>query len=365
MATYRANAAGQFIDDGGNSLYDSFKQNAGGQFINSAGMNLYGGGATSPYGTSGSAAQRSMAYAAQQPAASPASLAQQLREQYKQQMEAANAANESRYSEALGLNADLRLRQLGGIDPVTGQKKTGAYDSYGVDQKLAISQAAKNAAGDINQAQVDRGLYNTSSALNKLSSAGASAGVGIAGVEQDKLRLKNAADSQLTNDRIGLIQSKTDQQPDLNQLIQLEQMSGSGSQDDMYGAGVYGGGGGAGGFNQYNPFISAGQMGYSMPGVYQQGQQQMASASNGTEDLMRQASYNAKRQGFGSVYDMMESQKREANRARVQQQTGFKGTPYMLPTAKPNVRPLMPGAYNVGLPRMAPRPTNFGPLRNR
>ena len=363
MAQYKVNAAGQYINEAGDHLYDTFSQNAGGQFINSQGANLYGN-VNSPYG-GGSASQRSMAYAASQPAASPASLAQQLRQQYADSMKAANEANDLRYGEALGLNADLRLRQLGGVDPVTGEKKLGAYETYGTDQKLQIQQAAQNAAGDINQAAADRGIYNTSASLNRLASAGAAAGVGIAGVEQDKLRLKNAADSQLTNDRIGLIQSKVDQQPDLNQLIQLEQMSGSGSTDGMYGGGVYGGGGGgAGGFNQYNPFISAGAMGYSMPGSYNVYGGQ-ASASNGTEDLMRQASYNAKRQGFSNVSDMMDFQKREANRARVQQQTGFKGTPYMLPTAKPNVRPLTPGAYNVGLPRMAPRPTNYGPLRNR
>jgi len=364
MATFRANAAGQFIDDGGNSLYDPYRQNAGGQFINSAGMNLYGGGAASPYGTSGSAAQRSMAYAANSPAASPATLAQQLREQYKQQMEAANAANESRYSEALGLNADLRLRQLGGIDPVTGAKKTGVYDTWGSDQKLQIQQAAQNAAGDINQAAVDRGIFNTSSSLNRLASAGAAAGVGIAGVEQDKLRLKNAADSQLTNDRIGLIQSKVDQQPDLNQLIQLEQGVGSGDTTGMYGGGVYGGGGVGGGGGYGNPFVSAGDMGYSMPGSYNVYGGQQASASSRGND-MRQLSYQAQQMGFGSVQQMQDFQNREQKRMQGYQQTGFKGTPYMLPTAKPNVSPLMPGNYNVGLPKMPQRPTNFGPLRNR
>lgn len=361
MATFKADAAGRYIDEGGNSLYDPFVQNAGGAFINSAGRNLYGGGGGSPYG-GGSASQRSMAYAASQPAVNPATLAQQLRQQYKDSMDAANAANDQRYNTALGLNDELRLRQLGGVDPVTGEKKLGAYETYGADQKLQIQQAAQNAAGDINQAQVDRGLYNTSSALNRLSSAGAAAGVGIAGVEQDKLRLKNAADSQLTNDRIGLIQSKVDQQPDLNQLIAMEEKVGSGNLEGMYGGGMYGGGGGGGGAQ--GMFLNPQQMGYSMPGSYNVYGGQQASAS-GRGDGMRQLSYQAKQMGFGSVQQMQDFQNREQKRMQGFQQNGFRGTPYMQPTAKPNVNPLMPGNYRLGMPTMAPRPTNFGPLRNR
>lgn len=325
MATYRSNGAGNYVDDSGQTLYDSFKQDAGGRFVNSAGNSLYGGAPVSPYG-GGSASQRSMAYAASQPAASPASLAQQLRQQYADSMKAANEANDLRYGEALGLNADLRLRQLGGVDPVTGEKKLGAYETYGADQKLQIQQAAQNAAGDINQAAVDRGIFNSSASLNRLASAGAAAGVGIAGVEQDKLRLKNAADSQLTNDRIGLIQSKVDQQPDLNQLIQLEQMSGSGSTDGMYGGGVYGGGGGGGGFNQYNPFINAGQMGYSMPGsynVYGGGGGGEKSDKAVAQDAARAFANEAKRKGFGSVSQMMDAQRSSAAiDARAQRNAG-------------------------------------------
>lgn len=316
MATYRASASGQFIDQNGSSLYDPYRANAAGDFINSQGASLYGGAPASPYG-GGSPAQRSMAYAASQPAASPATLAQQLRSEYKAQMEAANTANEQRYGQALGLNDELRLRQMGGVDPVTGEKKTGYFDTYGTNQKLAISQAAQSAAGDINQMAVDRGIANTSSSLNRLASAGAAAGVGIAGVEQDKLRLKNAADSQLTNDRIGLIQSKVDQQPDLNQLIQLEQMSGSGSTDGMYGGGAYGGGGGYGGGGMYGPQA----MGYQIPGAYQQypqgggGRQEgYAYGSQAYRDLMAQKRLRNNPQVTGTVAGGMAGAARGAGR---------------------------------------------------
>ena len=80
---------------------------------------------------------------------------------------------------------------------------------------------------------------------------------------------------------------------------------------------------------------------------------------------MRQLSYQAKQMGFGSVQQMQDFQNREQKRMQGFQQTGFRGTPYMQPTAKPNVNPLMPGNYKLGFPQVAPRPTNFGPLRNR
>lgn len=358
MATFRSTADGRFVNDQGQSLYQTYRAPVGssggtGDFFNSAGVGLINGAPTSPYGPAPGRPQATPS--------NPADLARELRDQYRQQMDAANAANEKRWQDALGLNAGLRDRMMGFTNPADNSKVPGYMDSWGAGAKLAVTQGVQNAVGDINQAAADRGIYNSSASLNRLASAGAAGGAQIANIEQQRIANQAAMDASLTNDRIGLLERKNDNAPDLNQLVQLERLVGSGTTEGMEGAPIYGGGGGGGVYG--NPFVSAGQMGYSMPSSYQVYAASPLNQRGGND--MRQLSYDAKRSGFSNVADYQAFQQREQQRAATQAKTGFKGTPYAMPT--PAVKNPFTAKYSLTPQQTQPGSiamSGRGPLRS-
>ena len=202
-------------------------------------------------------------YGAPQPTAraatNPADLSQQLRQEYKTKYDSALAANESRYGQANTLQDDLYKRALGYRNEQTNEQVPGYYDTAFNNQKLAVTQATKNVSADINQAAVDRGIYNTSGALNRLGGAQVAGAAAMGDIEAKRAAGRYAADQELTGAKIGLIERRQDTYPDFNQLAALEQKVGSGTMEGMQGAMIGGGGGGAYG----QPMI--GGSGYGMP----------------------------------------------------------------------------------------------------
>ena len=254
---------------------------------------------------------------------SPVDLATDLRNQYKSAYDTARKDNLARYDQGIKMHDDLYRRTMGDVDPavranggaysVAATSQTpvkGYWDTFGDNQKKAIEQVTKQNVATTQAAATDRGIYNTSTALNQMGSAQMEGQRLLADVEAKRAEGRLNTDARLTADKIGFVERRNDTYPDFNQLIALDKAVGSGSTEGMYGA--YGGGGGGG-----NPFAAgqAVQNQYMQPQsgfVYNTPQKY---ESTKEQDAMRAASYEAKRLGFKSVQEMIAARKRLASGA--------------------------------------------------
>jgi len=236
-------------------------------------------------------------------ATDPTSIAQDLRNQYKAAYDTARSDNLARYNQGLGMFDDLYKRSFGYTDPRNNAKIPGYWDKYGEDQKAAINQSVKQNAATTQAAATDRGIYNTSTALNQLGSANMEGQRALADVEAKRAEGKLNTDSALTQAKLGFIERRNDTYPDMNQLIGLEKSVGSGSLEGLGGGfGGYGGGGGG----AVGGFPGIGGSGYAAPemGMYSPGAAPTTDP-NSQGNKMRQLSYEAQRRGFKSVQEMM------------------------------------------------------------
>ena len=300
---------------------------------------------------------------------SPVDLATDLRNQYKSAYDTARKDNLARYDQGIKMHDDLRERTMGTgseyapNDPrswtAAAQTKkangfTGYWDTFGDNQKKAIEQTVKQNVATTQAAATDRGIYNTSTALNQMGSANMEGQRLLADVEAKRAEGKLNTDARLTADKIGFVERRNDTYPDFNQLVALDKAVGSGSTEGMYGA--YGGGGGGG-----DPFAAgrAVQNQYMQPQsgfVYNTPQKYQSTKE---QDAMRKLSYEASRLGFKSVQAMLDARK-------------AKGGPGPAPAAGSQVGLTNPWASPVGLTdpwasAATPSPDRYHPtsLRNQ
>ena len=132
----------------------------------------------------------------QQPQQAPqrASSRQQLTSQYQQAIDDANAANESRYQEALS-----------------------NLDGVGTSQRADINQRFDSSHSAVNQSLVDSGLANTT-VLPTMRQ----------GVERNRQSALGELDASLARERNQVIQSRNDIAPNLEFLYQMLYGQGQG-----------------------------------------------------------------------------------------------------------------------------------------
>lgn len=142
-------------------------------------------------------------------------LPQQLSQEYAQQLQQANAANDYRYQQGLGELAGLRGRSMADVANVGAQQAADINQQFG--QRLASA----------NQDLSRRGLMGstiTSSNARTLGEGQASAQNRLA--EQMSL-LRQGTDASTTGNLVNFIQARTDQAPEMNSLMQLQQGLGA------------------------------------------------------------------------------------------------------------------------------------------
>lgn len=231
-------------------------------------------------------------------------LATELRNQYKAAYDTARKDNLARYDQGIKMHDDLYKRAFGYYDPKKRQQVNGYWDNFGANQKLAIDQAVKQNAAKTQAAAADRGIYNTSTALNQLGSAQMEGQRLLADVEAKRAEGRMNTDATLTQNKLDFVERRNDTYPDFNQLIALDKAVGSGTTEGLSGGGGYS-----------DPYAAQvqGQSIQSQYGMPQMGfAYSAAPASNATpqENAMRQLSYQAKRLGFKSVQDMLAAQRK-------------------------------------------------------
>jgi hypothetical protein len=257
---------------------------------------------------------------------SPTDLAIDLRQKYKDAYDTARTDNLARYDQGMKMHDDLYKRTFGYTDPRNGAKVAGYWDTFGENQKAAINQATKERAASTQAAAMDRGIYNTSTALNQLGTAKAEGDRLLADVEAKRAEGKLNSDVALTGEKLGFLERRTDTYPDYDRLVGMEKMRGSGSLEGLDGGGYAGGGGGGYGGGA-GGFAGIGGAGYGVPGFGGGGYDmpQAPSQKDIAGQQMRQLSYEAKRQGFKSVQEMMAAQ------AKGVMPKGRSATPVQLP----------------------------------
>jgi|GEM_PF-5789069 len=242
----------------------------------------------------------------------------ELRNQYKSAYDTARKDNLARYDQGIKMHDDLYRRTMGDVDPAaranggaysiaaTSQTPVkGYWDTFGENQKKAIEQATKQNVATTQAAAADRGIYNTSTALNQMGSAQMEGQRLLADVEAKRAEGKLNTDATLTANKLDFIERRNDTYPDFNQLIALDRAVGSGTTEGMYGGG-YGGGGGGGSYDA-EALSRKAQNAYMQPQsgfVYNAPQK----SSTKEQDAMRQLSYEAKRLGYKSVQAMLAAQ---------------------------------------------------------
>lgn len=192
-------------------------------------------------------------------------------EELQKKLDEANAANEARYQQLLSGSDAAKSEELGGL-------KTGYAEMLGLagqGSAAAHAQEAKalqNSMGAAQQNAVSRGLGNTTildslqrgalneSQLRDQAITDAQTGRQL-GVAQNYYNQLYGATTAANNRRLGFIENKTDQGPDLATYYQLLSRPGA------YGVGAGGGGGGytgvMGGRSGGQPQLFGG--GYSRP----------------------------------------------------------------------------------------------------
>ena len=195
----------------------------------------------------------------------------ELAREYQRAMDRANQENEARYQDVLGGTQARYERGMGMLEGAGNQERQDINEAYD----------ASGAA--MRQGLVSRGL-NNSTILDTMQMGNQRERTASLGRLNDRLiQQRLAQDANLSGDVLNFMERKTETGPDLNQLIQLEQ---------LLGAGNVGNGGAGGGAYMAGPPIyqSPGAIGYQIP--------TMGSVAMGG------GSYNSGRSG-GATMNMM------------------------------------------------------------
>jgi len=149
-----------------------------------------------------------------------------LGDEYQRALDKANAANESRYRDILSGYDALRGRVMGDLEGV------------GVTESQDIDRTYRNLGSDVYQRLVNRGFGNSTIPATQRM-----------GVERERTSAQGRLAAQLARERIqadmgvsegkmGVMERRTDEGPDVNQMIALSQAMGQGG----YGQGQFAGG---------------------------------------------------------------------------------------------------------------------------
>lgn len=182
-----------------------------------------------------------------------------LADRYQQAMNEANAANEQRYQDILKGYEDLHGRVLGDLSGVGDQEKRD------------IDRRYDNMGSDVYQRLVNRGFGNSTIPATMQAGVERERSASQSRLASDLARMRANADQNITGQRLGVMERRTDAQPDINQMIALSQGLGRGG----YGSGGFGGGMGGGGFgispqayrNAYMQSMGRMMMGMGMGGA--------------------------------------------------------------------------------------------------
>lgn len=172
------------------------------------------------------------------------SLAQLLYSEYQSASDAAKAANEDRYQQALGMSQDLANRTM---------ERVG---NFGEMERQAIADRFQGIRGQVNQDLIGRGLSNSTIRGSMMT--------GVDGQEyranldlEDRLNRQMIDYDQSTSDRtLGIIERRNDIGPQTGELAALMQAYGAGGAAGTVPGGSYGGSTGSatgGSSGQYAP----------------------------------------------------------------------------------------------------------------
>ena len=141
---------------------------------------------------------------------------------YQQAMDAANAANESRFGNIMNLSGDLygrsmdRVGQLG-QDQIAESRK--AYDESlaGMQARLGTRGLSGTTVGPSLQQGIDRSYQDA-----------------VRGIQENTLKQQLQTDIDLTRGRMGVMERRTDQGPNFSELLGITQAMAAGGQGEGY-----------------------------------------------------------------------------------------------------------------------------------
>ena len=137
-----------------------------------------------------------------------------LADQYQRAMDAANAANEARYQQILGGYDDLRSRVMGDM------KNVGTQESKDIDREY------RNMGSDTYQRLVNRGFANSTIPATMQMGVTREKMASQARLESQLAQQRANYDTSISQGKMGVMERRTDQAPDYNQMLQLSQQLG-------------------------------------------------------------------------------------------------------------------------------------------
>lgn len=199
--------------------------------------------------------------------------AEKLRDEFNAKTAEAKKSSEDQAVAVRGnLDKALALYDAPGAG-VTGLNTQGVVPGLnGYENYTSIADLmSKAGVGDVRQSAIARGIYNSTPALNAEVVKSGDVSMKIANMNNSLLdsqrnfeMQKAAAKAGILGDKAKFEENITNAYPDLNQLIELEKLVGSGSQEGLQAPVIGGGGGGSsGGFGEWNNNAAA--LGYGLP----------------------------------------------------------------------------------------------------
>lgn len=137
-----------------------------------------------------------------------------LADQYQRAMDAANAANEARYQQILGGYDELRARVMGDME------KVGTQESKDIDREY------RNMGSDTYQRLVNRGFANSTIPATMQMGVTREKMASQARLESQLAQQRANYDTSISQGKMGVMERRTDQAPDYNQMLQLSQQLG-------------------------------------------------------------------------------------------------------------------------------------------
>lgn len=154
-----------------------------------------------------------------------------LANDYSSKYNEARAANLARYGEGKTGWTDLRSRVMGYLDNLSNQGANDIEDQYtSLDRKKMLELNA-------------RGLGNSTNLTSSMTATAGEKSRALANLNDMLMRERAGYDTQSTGNLLNFIERRQDTYPDLNQMIQLAQLSGQYGGYDMTGLGGAAGGG--------------------------------------------------------------------------------------------------------------------------
>lgn len=151
---------------------------------------------------------------------------QTLAQAYQSALNRANAANESRYQGILSGYDDLSKRVSGELAGV------------GEQEYRDIDRTYRNMGSDVYQRLVNRGFANSTLPATSQMGVERERSAARSRLASDLARMRADYDAQISQGKMGVMERRTDEAPDFNQMIALSEGLGRGGYGQGYGGGV-------------------------------------------------------------------------------------------------------------------------------